>query len=74
MVKPIDTAVVWPAEEDMIQVKKLYNGYLYSLLSKDMVEFSNHVDHFEVIENSINHMYPISGNELVDSLKKQLNI
>lgn len=74
MVKPSKIAVVWPAEEDMIQVKKLDDGYLYSFLSKDMVEFSNHVDRFEVIENSINDMYPISGFEVVDNLKKQLNI
>lgn len=67
-------AIVYPAEEDMIQVKKLDKGYLYSFLSKGVVEFSEYVDTFDVIEKSIQCQYHEYSEYLIPRLKWQLGL
>lgn len=67
-------AIVMPTSEDMIQVKKLADGYLYSYLSRGVVEFSNHVDTFDIIEKSIQRRYYEDSEYLISRLKWQLGL
>lgn len=68
-------AVVSTSEEDKIEVETSnHKQYVYSFYSKGRQEFSKEIVGFPEIEKSILGQFPITGQSLVDNIKRQLRI
>lgn len=55
-----------------LQVRRLNDGYLYSVLSMKLVEYSTHLNTFSDVERLCNMQFGDKSERLIVSIKHQL--